>query len=441
MDARARKPARETPTTGSIAYLYPGLPACSPQSRARRALGRVTASPRPPLPSEPRGASRVRALPASATDAARRGPRARRAVRRDVPCVPRPSTQPEPVPFESPASSLRADGVRRVAFWRLRRARLTRAQATFLKVPKNVPPDGVGKIRPSFGGPRCRRISNLLRIPRAIKIAISARSSSRENRSSRVFSHANEKRQQRKSLTHARLEIANENPPFPRERFRNRFSPHPTVKRPSFRSATRSSRSGTCRGWANQKSAGPVANPAHRPVPPVPRVSPDRARLAARSRPPAAPARTHAVARAPPRLPRRVAPRASLVAVGRNRHLLPYRSRERSRGARRDEHRVRVRDGGGQGPPHGEVLDGLRGLEGASHDARGTARTTTERSSGKEKASLSVGGVGVRRSFFSRARRGAAFLFFFFFFSRLARGPNERRRYTYPKKTNAHDDR
>lgn len=313
MDARARKPARETPTTGSIAYLYPGLPACSPQSRARRALGRVTASPRPPLPSEPRGASRVRALPASATDAARRGPRARRAVRRDVPCVPRPSTQPEPVPFESPASSLRADGVRRVAFWRLRRARLTRAQATFLKVPKNVPPDGVGKIRPSFGGPRCRRISNLLRIPRAIKIAISARSSSRENRSSRVFSHANEKRQQRKSLTHARLEIANENPPFPRERFRNRFSPHPTVKRPSFRSATRSSRSGTCRGWANQKSAGPVANPAHRPVPPVPRVSPDRARLAARSRPPAAPARTHAVApRAPappsarraPRIPR-----------------------------------------------------------------------------------------------------------------------------------------
>ena len=167
MDARARKPARETPTTGSIAYLYPGLPACSPQSRARRALGRVTASPRPPLPSEPRGASRVRALPASATNAARRGPRARRAVRRDVPCVPRPSTQPEPVPFESPASSLRADGVRRVAFWRLRRARLTRAQATFLKVPKNVPPDGVGKIRPSFGGPRCRRISNLLRIPRA----------------------------------------------------------------------------------------------------------------------------------------------------------------------------------------------------------------------------------------------------------------------------------
>ena len=27
--------------------------------------------------------------------------------------------------------------------------------------------DRVGKIRPSFGGPRCRRISNLLRIPRA----------------------------------------------------------------------------------------------------------------------------------------------------------------------------------------------------------------------------------------------------------------------------------
>lgn len=29
-DARARRQARETPPTGSIAYLYPGLPACLP---------------------------------------------------------------------------------------------------------------------------------------------------------------------------------------------------------------------------------------------------------------------------------------------------------------------------------------------------------------------------------------------------------------------------
>jgi hypothetical protein len=171
MDARARKPARPPPTTGSIAYLYPGRPACSPYVTARRALGALPRKTRPPRPSEPRGASRVSALPASATNAARRGPRARRAVRRDVPCVPRPSTQPEPVPFESPASSLRADGVRRVAFWRLRRARLTRAQATFLKAEERPEKTESGKSDPRSG----------VRAPAShgrIKIAISARSSS-----------------------------------------------------------------------------------------------------------------------------------------------------------------------------------------------------------------------------------------------------------------------
>ena len=134
---RARKPARETPPTGSIAYLYPGLPACSPQSRARCAPGRVTASPQPPRPSEPRGASRVLFSPRDGTNAVLRGSRARRAVRRDVPCVPRRCTQPELVPSESPVSSLRADDVRRVAFWRSRRARL-RLKFTFRRREKDV---------------------------------------------------------------------------------------------------------------------------------------------------------------------------------------------------------------------------------------------------------------------------------------------------------------
>ena len=153
---------------------------------------------RPPRPSEPRGASRVSALPASATNAARRGPRARRAVRRDVPCVPRPSTQPEPVPFESPASSLRADGVRRVAFWRLRRARLTRAQATFLKAKERPEKTESGKSDPRSGVRAAAEsvISNASH--GRIKIAISARSSS--HRSPRVFSHANEKSRVRRIL-------------------------------------------------------------------------------------------------------------------------------------------------------------------------------------------------------------------------------------------------
>ena len=56
--------------------------------------------------------------PRDGTNAVLRGSRARRAVRRDVPCVPRRCTQPELVPSESPVSSLRADDVRRVAFWR-----------------------------------------------------------------------------------------------------------------------------------------------------------------------------------------------------------------------------------------------------------------------------------------------------------------------------------
>ena len=414
MDARARQPARETPTTGSIAYLYPGLPACSPQSRARRALGRVTASPRPPLPSEPRGASRVRALPASATNAARRGPRARRAVRRDVPCVPRPSTQPEPVPFESPASSLRADGVRRVAFWRLRRARLTRAQATFLKVPKNVPPDGVGKIRPSFGGPRCRRISNLLRIPRANqnrdlrKIFLK-----QENRSRRVFSHANEKRQQRKSLTHARLEIANENPPFPRERFRNRFSPHPTVKRPfvslrdpvkSFRNVPRHSGRREKRGASREPRTPPgPAGPAR-----VPGSRSARGALAT-----ARGARENARRRAS-------RPRASLGASRPAHPSLPL-----------GETDIFCPTGRASG------AEGRGGMSTASASATEVGRvrptekywtdyedwkvrptTREERRERRERSSkgkgVSLGGVGVRRSFFSRARRGFACVFFFF---------------------------
>ena len=228
------------------------------------------------------------------------------------------------------------------------------------------------------------------------------------------------------------MEIANENPPFPRERFRviNRFSPHPTVKRPSFRSATRSSdssRSGTCRGTGRTRKARGLSRTPHtarsRRSRACPRIALGSRR--ARDRPRRPRERTPS-RRAPPRLPRRVAPRASLVAVGRNRHLLPYRSRERSRGARRDEHRVRVRDGGGQGPPHGEVLDGLRGLEGASHDARGTARTTRAFVQNKGKG-VSLGGVGVRRSFFAfaRARRGVACVSFFFFFSQPSRARTE----------------
>lgn len=124
--------------------------------------------------SAPVGAARcvARAFsPRDGTNAVLRGSRARRAVRRDVPCVPRPSTQPEPVPFESPASSLRADGVRRVAFWRLRRARLTRAQATFLKAEERPEKTESGKSDPRSG----------VRAPAShgrIKIAISARSSS-----------------------------------------------------------------------------------------------------------------------------------------------------------------------------------------------------------------------------------------------------------------------
>lgn len=152
---------------------------------------------RPPRPSEPRGASRVSALPASATNAARRGPRARRAVRRDVPCVPRPSTQPEPVPFESqseltsrgrcPARRVLAPAPRQID---ANAGHLSEGRRTSRK-------DGVGKIRPSFGGPRCRRISNLPASHGRIKIAISARSSS-ENRALRVFSHANEKSQKKR---------------------------------------------------------------------------------------------------------------------------------------------------------------------------------------------------------------------------------------------------
>ena len=115
---------------------------------------------RPPRPSEPRGASRVSALPASATNAARRGPRARRAVRRDVPCVPRPSTQPEPVPFES-QSELTSRGrcpARRVL---APAPRQIDASAGHLSEGRRTSrKDGVGKIRPSFGGPRSR-------IPRA----------------------------------------------------------------------------------------------------------------------------------------------------------------------------------------------------------------------------------------------------------------------------------
>ena len=205
MDARARKPARPPPTTGSIAYLYPGRPACSPYVTARRALGALPRKTRPPRPSEPRGASRVSALPASATNAARRGPRARRAVRRDVPCVPRPSTQPEPVPFESPASSLRADGVRRVAFWRLRRARLTRAQATFLKA-KNVPKR------------RSRENQTLVRgsaLPHPTGESKSRSPQDLHRR--RILESRTQDDSNSENLTHARSEVANENPSFPRE--------------------------------------------------------------------------------------------------------------------------------------------------------------------------------------------------------------------------------
>ena len=88
-------------------------------------------------PSEPRGASRVLFPPRDGTNAVLRGSRARRAVRRDVPCVPRRCTQPELVPSESPVSSLRADDVRRVAFWRSRRARL-RVKFTFRRREKDV---------------------------------------------------------------------------------------------------------------------------------------------------------------------------------------------------------------------------------------------------------------------------------------------------------------
>ena len=75
--------------------------------------------------------------PRDGTNAVLRGSRARRAVRRDVPCVPRRCTQPELVPSESPVSSLRADDVRRVAFWRSRRARL-RVKFTFRRREKDV---------------------------------------------------------------------------------------------------------------------------------------------------------------------------------------------------------------------------------------------------------------------------------------------------------------
>ena len=179
METRARKPARPPPTTNADRVPVPWTPCMFAVRHVFDArsdfLPRKT---RPPRPSEPRGASRVRALPASATNAARRGPRARRAVRRDVPCVPRPSTQPEPVPFESPASSLRADGVRRVAFWRLRRARLTRAQATFLKAKERPEKTESGKSDPRSGVRAAAESVISSASHGRIKIAISARSSS-----------------------------------------------------------------------------------------------------------------------------------------------------------------------------------------------------------------------------------------------------------------------
>ena len=187
--------------------------------------------------------------------------------------------------------------------------------------------DGVGKIRPSFGGPRCRRISNLLRIPRAnqnrdlrkifiagkiahcafsvtqMRKVVSGGSLSHEPRmiptakiaDSRAFGD----RQRKPAPFRANRKI-----PIAFHRTRRSTAPLLLLRdRSVVPSAERAQR-------ANEKSAGPVANHAHRPVP---RVSPDRARLAARSRPLAAPARTHAVApRAPappsarraPRIPR-----------------------------------------------------------------------------------------------------------------------------------------
>ena len=103
------------------------------------------------------------------------------------------------------------------------------------------------------------------------------------------------------------------------------------------------------RAFAKRKSEEHVANPAHRPVPPAPRVPGSRSARGAVA--------TNRGARANARRAAR-ALRASLGASRRDESLiavgpqetdiyLPYRSRERTRRAWRDEHRVRVRDGRG----------------------------------------------------------------------------------------------
>ena len=163
---RSRKPARETPPTGSIAYLYPGLPACSPQSRARCAPGRVTASPRPPCLSEPRGASRV-AFPARSDQC--RPPRFVRATCRATRRAVRPPTMHTArTRSVRVARELTSRGrVRRVAFWRLHRARLRRGRSPPFEAVKEVVRGKHGGIRRSFSSRAFHRISNLLRIPRA----------------------------------------------------------------------------------------------------------------------------------------------------------------------------------------------------------------------------------------------------------------------------------
>jgi hypothetical protein len=236
----------------------------------------------------------------------------------------------------------------------------------------------------------------------------------------RVFSHANEKSQKKKTAKIADSRAFGDRQRKPVLSARTDSAFHRTRRSIAPLFAPRPVKSFRARR-ANEKSAGPVANPhtaRSRRSRACPRIALGSRR--ARDRPRRPRERTPS-RRAPPRLPRRVAPRASLVAVGRNRHLLPYRSRERSRGARRDEHRVRVRDGGGQGPPHGEVLEGLRGLEGASHDAL-EARTTR---AFVPRADSVVSACGGR--FFTRAATEVSRFFFFFFFRRLARGPTERR--------------